>query len=136
MIRIRAIDHVVLRVADLDASLRFYRDALGCPLEKVQEDIGLWQLRAGRSLIDLVPLEGKIGREGGAAPGHHGRNVDHVCLCVEQFDATAIADHLRRHGIQPGEVVQRYGAQGNGPSMYVNDPDGNVIELKGPAASV
>ncbi len=132
MLRIREIDHVVLRVTDLDAMLRFYRDALGCRVERRQDAIGLVQLRAGRSMLDLVPVDGKLGRIGGAAPGREGRNVDHVCLRVDPFDADAIRAHLQAHGAEPGPVEQRYGAEGEGPSIYVADPEGNVVELKGP----
>lgn len=127
------IDHVVLRVADLTRSLAFYVDGLGCMVEKVQDDIGLTQLRAGSSLIDLVPLTGKLGRAGGAAPGREGRNVDHFALDIEPYDEPAIRRHLTRHGIAIGESGRRYGAKGYGPSIYVTDPDGNVVELKGPA---
>ena len=131
---VRDLDHVVLRIRDLERSLVFYRDVLGCPVEKHQQDIGLIQLRAGRSLIDLVPLDGKLGRAGGAGPSGEGRNVDHICLRIEPFDGGAIAAHLKAHGIEPGPVESRYGAEGQGPSMYVTDPDGNVVELKGPPA--
>ena len=130
---IRGIDHVVLRVADLARSLDFYCGTLGCRLERRRDDIGLVQLRAGRSLIDLVPLDGQLGRAGGAGPGAEGRNVDHVCLAIEPFDGTALAEHLRGRGVEPGEVAERFGAEGTGPSVYLADPDGNVIELKGPA---
>ena len=134
MIPIQDIDHIVLRVADLDRMLRFYCEALGCPLEKRQDDIGLIQLRAGRSLIDLVPLEGKLGKAGGAAPGKEGRNLDHFCLRVDPFDEAAIRAQLAAHGVEAGAVESRYGAQGTGPSIYVTDPEGNVVELKGPPA--
>jgi len=134
MIRIREIDHLVLRVKDLDRMLAFYCQGLGCSVERRQDEIGLVQLRAGRSLIDLVPVEGKLGRAGGKGPGSEGRNLDHLCLRIEPFDALAIASHLREHGASPGEVEQRYGAEGEGPSIYVADPDGNTVELKGPPA--
>jgi glyoxylase I family protein len=134
MIPIRDIDHLVLRVVDLDRMLRFYSDALGCPVEKRQEDLGLIQLRAGRSLIDLVPVSGKLGKAGGAPPGAEGRNLDHFCLRVEPFDEAAIRRHLAAHGIEAGPVESRYGAEGTGPSIYVTDPEGNVVELKGPPA--
>lgn len=130
--RLLQLDHVVLRVRDRAGVQRFYCDVLGCTVEKVQEDLGLWQLRAGGSLIDLVPIDGKLGREGGAAPGRGGRNLDHLCLRVEPFDADAIRAHLRSHGVQAGEPASRYGADGQGPSIYVSDPEGNVVELKGP----
>lgn len=131
-IRIREIDHIVLRVVDLPRMLRFYCEVLGCSIEKEQLEIGLTQLRAGRSLIDLVPVSGQLGRAGGAPPGTEGRNVDHFCVRVEPFDAEAILQHLRAHGLEPGDVASRYGAEGEGPSIYVSDPEGNVVELKGP----
>ena len=131
MIRISGIDHVVFRVRDLDRSMRFYTEILGAKLEKAQEEIGLWQLRAGTALIDLVPVDGELGRAGGAAPGPEGRNVDHVCYRVFPWDGEAIHAHLRHHGIE-GEIVSRYGAEGNGPSIYLSDPEGNLVELKGP----
>jgi glyoxylase I family protein len=130
MINLAGIDHVVLRVADLDRALGFYA-MLGARVEKVQAEIGLWQLRAGTALIDLVPVDGKLGRMGGAAPGREGRNVDHICLRVFPWDGEAILAHLRQHGIE-GEIVSRYGAEGDGPSIYLSDPEGNALELKGP----
>lgn len=131
MIRIAGIDHIVLRIVDEAAMLRFYRDVLGCAVERRQDAIGLIQLRAGRSLIDLVPVSGKLGAAGGAAPGAEGRNLDHVCFRVDPFDADAIRAHLERHGIAAGPVVPRYGAEGEGPSIYIDDPEGNTVELKG-----
>jgi glyoxylase I family protein len=135
MIHIRDIDHIVLRVIDLQGMLRFYQQVLGCSLERRQDEIGLVQLRAGRSLVDLVPVDGMLGRAGGAAPGKEGRNVDHVCFRVEPFDAEAIRRHLAAHGVEAGKVESRYGAEGEGPSVYLNDPEGNTVELKGPAWS-
>ncbi len=132
MIRIREIDHLVLRVTDLDRMLRFYGDALCCAVERRQDAIGLVQLRAGRSLLDLVPVSGKLGSAGGAAPGAEGRNVDHFCLRIEPFDEAAIRAHLQAHGVVAGPVESRYGAEGEGPSLYVTDPEGNFVELKGP----
>jgi glyoxylase I family protein len=135
MIRIREIDHLVLRVVDLERMLRFYCDVLGCSIERPQDAIGLVQLRAGRCLIDLVPVTGKLGRAGGAAPVAEGRNLDHFCLRVEPFDEPAIRSHLEKHGVPAGSVESRYGAEGEGPSMYVTDPEGNVVELKGPPSN-
>lgn len=135
-IRPREIDHLVLRVRDLDAMLAFYRDVLGCTVERRRDDIGLVQLRAGRSLIDLVPVDGKLGRAGGAAPGPEGRNLDHLCLRVEPFDGEAIRAFLRERGADPGEIASRFGAEGEGLSIYVSDPEGNTVELKGPPATV
>ncbi|MFZ2236137.1 MAG: VOC family protein [Dokdonella sp.] len=136
MIHIREIDHLVLRVFDLDVMLAFYCEVLGCTVERRQDEIGLVQLRAGRSLIDLVAVDGKLGRAGGAAPGREGRNVDHFCLRVEPFNEADIRKQLAEHGVEAGAVESRYGAEGEGPSMYLVDPEGNTIELKGPPASV
>ncbi|HYB09873.1 MAG TPA: VOC family protein [Alphaproteobacteria bacterium] len=129
---IRGLDHVVLRVRDSARVERFYCDVLGCTVEKVQADLGLTQLRAGNTLIDLVDIGGKIGREGGAAPGKEGRNLDHFCLRIDPFDPNAIAAHLHAHGIKHGEPQARFGADGVGPSIYLDDPEGNRVELKGP----
>jgi catechol 2,3-dioxygenase-like lactoylglutathione lyase family enzyme len=131
MINISAIDHVVFRVVDLETAASFYIDVLGARWEKKQEEIGLYQLRVGTALIDLVPVDGKLGAMGGAAPGKEGRNVDHVCFRVFPWDGEAILAHFRQHGIA-AEIVSRYGAEGTGPSIYVTDPEGNNLELKGP----
>jgi catechol 2,3-dioxygenase-like lactoylglutathione lyase family enzyme len=131
MITIQAIDHVVLRVVDLEKMARFYTEVLGARFEKHQEAIGLYQLRVGTALIDLVPVSGQLGSAGGAAPGSEGRNVDHVCFRVLPWNGEAILAELRGHGIA-AEIVSRYGAEGDGPSIYLSDPEGNALELKGP----
>ena len=129
---VRQIDHLVLRVRDIDVMQAFYRDVLGCREERRQDELGLLQLRAGPSLIDLVSLDGKLGRTGGAAPAAEGRNVDHFCLRVEPFGRDAILMHLQAHGVRVGDYGSRYGAEGEGPSLYLFDPEGNLVELKGP----
>ncbi len=130
--RPKGLDHVVLRVVDLAQMSAFYRDVLGCPVEREERVIGLVQLRAGRSLIDLVDAAGEIGRMGGDAPAPDGRNMDHLCLRIEPFEEGAIRAHLGRHGVSAGELKRRYGAEGYGPSLYIEDPEGNTVELKGP----
>ncbi|MDR0184697.1 VOC family protein [Lysobacter arvi] len=132
--QLQQIDHVVLRVRDVDAMVAFYRDVLGCSVEREQAGIGLTQLRAGASLIDLVGVDGKLGRMGGAPPGAEGRNMDHLCLRADPFDRDAIVAHLAAHGVRLGEFGSRYGAEGEGPSQYLYDPEGNLVELKGPPA--
>ena len=126
------LDHIVLRVADLPRILAFYERVIGCTIEREQPEIGLTQLRAGRSLIDLVTLDGMLGQRGGAGPGRDGRNLDHFALAVVPFDEPAIRAHLTAHGVEVIEAGPRYGAEGEGPSVYVKDPEGNVVELKGP----
>jgi glyoxylase I family protein len=131
--KIIALDHLVLRAAKLETMLSFYRDVLGCTLERSLPESGLYQLRAGSSLIDLVDLNSELGREGGGTPDPNARNLDHFCLRVEPFEEDALRAHLRSHGIEAGELKRRYGAEGTGPSLYLEDPEGNTIELKGPA---
>jgi catechol 2,3-dioxygenase-like lactoylglutathione lyase family enzyme len=128
-VRIAGLDHVVLRVGNLDRAIDFYERVLNCRVERRLEQPKLVQLRAGASLIDLVPASASPGEaEDGA-----GRNMDHFAVRVDGFDPTALAAHLRRHGVEVGEVRERYGAEGYGPSLYISDPDGNTVELKGPA---
>lgn len=133
MIPIRDIDHLVLRVRDIEAMRRFYCDVLGATHVAWRPEYGMSHLKVGRSMIDLITVDGKLGRAGGAAPGREGRNLDHLCLRVEPFDQDAIVTHLRRHGVEVGEIRRRYGAEGNGISIYVTDPEGNTVELKGPS---
>lgn len=111
--------------------LAFYRDVLGAHEERRLDEYGLIQLRAGNALIDFVTVDGPLGRAGGGAAGATGRNLDHFCLRIEPFDATLLRAHLARHGIAVAEPATRYGADGYGPSLYVRDPEGNTIELKG-----
>src|SRR5215468_9796324 len=108
---IQGIDHVVLRVRDVERVQRFYCEVLGCTVEKLQPKIGLTQLRAGRALIDLVDVTGELGRLGGAAPGREGRNMDHLCLRVQQLDGPSIRAYLESKDVTPGEIVSRYGAE-------------------------
>jgi catechol 2,3-dioxygenase-like lactoylglutathione lyase family enzyme len=130
-INIRLIDHVVVRAENLERMVDFYCEVLGCRVERGPGELGLVQLRAGSSLIDLVDVAGPLGRAGGAPPDRHAPNMDHFCVQVESWDADAIALHLKEHGVEAGEPVMRYGALGNGPSIYLKDPEGNTIELKG-----
>ena len=129
---VQGIDHVVLRVVDVEGVIRFYKDVLGCAVERRKDDLGLIQLRAGRSLIDLVDVNGELGQKGGAAPGAEARNMVHFCLRIDPFDEAQIRAHLRAHGIEAGDLATRYGAEGDGPSFYIQDPEGNTVELKGP----
>jgi catechol 2,3-dioxygenase-like lactoylglutathione lyase family enzyme len=133
MIRIREIDHLVLRTEHPEEMIAFYTGVLGMAVERRLDGVGLIQLRAGNSIVDLVPVDGEIGRKGGAAPGEEGRNLDHFCLRIDPFDEVAIRGHLASHGVDASPTEQRYGAEGTGPSIYIQDSDGNTVELKGPA---
>ena len=133
MIQIREIDHLVLRTERVEAMIAFYTDVLGMSVERRLDDTGLIQLRAGRSLVDIVRVDSEIGRKGGGAPGAQGRNLDHFCVRVDPFDEAAIRAQLKAKGVEAGPTERRYGAEGTGPSIYIEDPDGNTVELKGPA---
>jgi glyoxylase I family protein len=128
--KIDGIDHVVLRVRDLPRSLEFYRDVLGCTLEREQPELGLTQLRAGRSLIDLVTCDGPLGSRRGTHEGA-GPNLEHFCLSIAPFEESALSAHLAALGVSVHEPGERYGAQGEGRSLYIEDPDGNRLELTG-----
>ncbi len=129
--RVLRLDHIVLRVRDMERMIAFWRDALGCPVEKVQAELGLVHIRAGDALIDLVDIAGKLGREGGRAPTAEGKNLDHFCLRVEPFDPAAIRARLSALGVAVEAPKRRFGAEGYGESIYLTDPEGNRIELKG-----
>jgi len=133
VIQILGLDHLVLRVRDARRMTRFYCEVLGCQVERVREELGLTHLRAGEAMIDLVAVDGELGRKGGAAAGTEGRNVDHFCLRVEPFDAAGLVSHLASHGVTASEIKERFGAEGTGPSLYLTDPEGNMVELKGPS---
>jgi glyoxylase I family protein len=122
-LRVKGLDHVVLRVADMDRAIAFYEEVLGLHVERRLAEIGLVQLRAGAAMIDLVPR---------SEDEDAGRNMDHFAVRIEQMDVPALSAHLKRRGIDPGEVRRRYGAEGYGSSIYITDPDGNTVELKGP----
>ena len=130
-INIRQIDHVVIRVVDLDDMIAWYENVLGCELERGPGDYRIAQLRAGGALIDLVDANGPFGKKAGAPPDHSAPTVDHVCLQVSPWNTEDIESQLRKNGVQFGEVGDRYGATGMGPSIYLKDPEGNTIELKG-----
>lgn len=128
-IQVAVIDHVVLRTKRLNRMIAFYRDVLGCPVEREAGASGLVQLRAGNSLIDILDVSGSA--EADDDEIQRADNMDHVCLQLKAWDEKLIVGHLRRHSVTAGDVVMRYGAKGTGPSMYISDPDGNTVELKG-----
>lgn len=131
-IKTTGLDHIVLRVADTAKSVAWYESVLGCRVERLLPSLGLVQMRLGASLIDLVDVAGPAGKTGGGAAGSKRRNMDHFCVQLAEFDERKIAAQLKRKGVPPGRVERRYGALGHGPSMYLTDPDGNSVELKGP----
>ena len=133
-IHLQSIDHVVIRVLNLDQMIAFYCDVLGCQLERGPGEAKLAQLRAGLALVDLVDANGPLGRKGGGVPDHKAPNMDHLCLQLSDWNPDAIRKHLKENNVDFGEIASRYGALGNGPSLYLRDPEGNTIELKGSTA--
>ena len=132
MIRIKGLDHVVLRASNTEVMCDFYCDVLGCTVERESPaELGLTQLRAGSALIDIVSVDGTLGRLGGAPPGKDGRNMDHFCVYLDNFDEQIIRAHLAKFEVTGSSLEQRYGAEGYGPSIYIQDPEGNTVELKG-----
>ena len=132
-IAVTGFDHIVLRIRDKEQMLRFYVDVLGLSIDRDRPELGLTHVRAGPQMIDLVTLDGPLGAMGGAPPGAEGRNLDHFALQVRPFDEFAIRGHLAAHGVEVVEEGPRYGADGDGFSLYVRDPEGNLVELKGPS---
>lgn len=133
---IQRIDHIVLRVADLQRSIDFYGKVFGAEVVRHNQPLGLVHLRAGTSMIDLVDLAGELGRKGGGAAQAQKRNVDHFCLRIEPFDEAALVAHLESFGLMVEQAARRFGAEGYGVSLYCFDPDGNQVELKGPSEGV
>jgi len=130
-IKAAGLDHLVLRVKDPEVMERFYVEVMGLAVERRQPQVGLVQLRAGAHLIDLLDAGGLVGREGGAAPTAAGRNLDHFCLNIEDFDLARVTEHLRSHGVAVGQSGRRFGSKGFGVSVYLADPEGNTVELRG-----
>jgi glyoxylase I family protein len=130
MLKLEAIDHLVLRARNLPRMLTFYCDVLGCAVEREVPELGLTQLRAGNALIDLVGVDGELGKLGGSAPGPEGRNLDHFCLRIAAVAEEDLTSYLQSRGVNVPDFSKRYGAQGYGNSIYIEDPEGNTVELK------
>ena len=133
-IQIAGFDHVVLRIRDKAAMLAFYKGVLGLSVDRDRPELGLTHVRAGLQMIDLITIDGPLGRAGGAGPGAEARNLDHFALQVRPFDEAAIRAHLAAHGVPIIDEGDRYGAEGDGLSLYVHDPEGNTVELKSSSA--
>lgn len=129
--RVLGIDHIVLRCTNLAAMLDFYCNGLGFEVAKRNDAMGLVHLRSRAAMIDLVTLDGPLGRAGGAAPGAEGRNMDHLCLRVDPFDPEALQRYFESLGAKPRELRTRFGGEGDGLSFYTEDPEGNRVEIKG-----
>jgi catechol 2,3-dioxygenase-like lactoylglutathione lyase family enzyme len=120
-LRVTGLDHVVLNVADVERSLAFYCGELGLAPERVDE----W--RRGEVLFPSVRVDAHTIIDLLAAP-RTGENADHVCLVVEPLDLDAVKES-GRFDVVDGPAT-RFGARGDGTSLYVRDPDGNTVELR------
>lgn len=130
MIEIQALDHLVLRANDAPTLIEFYQNILGCQLERQLPELGLSQLRAGNALIDIVAVDSSLGKQGGAGPKDEAKNLDHFCLTIATVDKQSLLDFLDSHQVVHGDYETRYGSEGYGESVYLNDPEGNIVELK------
>ena len=131
MLEIIGIDHIVLRTTKLEQMLAFYCDILGCKIQRqTPKETGLTQLSAGNALIDLVTVNSELGHMGGGEPTATENNLDHFCLQLKSVSQQDFIAHLKSNDINVGEFEQRYGAQGYGDSIYIADPQGNVVELR------
>jgi len=131
MLKIKGIDHIVLRTQNVANMLDFYTNVLHCPIEReLSADVGLTQLRAGNALIDIVNVNSELGRIGGKAPHDEGRNLDHFCLQLNDITEETLVSYLKGQGVKVLDISNRYGATGFGRSIYIKDPDQNTIELK------
>jgi len=130
-ISVKMLDHVVIRAKNASALVAFYRDIIGCPVErKLPDEKGLTQLRAGTALIDIIAVESELGRLGGASPSADGHNMDHFCLTIDSVSEEDLIMFLKENGVHCRGFSERYGAEGYGRSLYIKDPEGNTLELK------
>ena len=129
--RLEGIDHILLLVDGMAEARAFYEEVLSCRFEEALPQYGMAVLRAGAALINLVDISAAEGSW--ALPQvTGGRNLDHYCLALGPCDEKALRQHLAHHGIEIIEELIHAGARGESLSLYVRDPSGNVIELKGP----
>ncbi len=130
-ISVKTLDHVVIRANNAAVLVAFYKDIIGCPIEReLPDELGLTQLRAGTALIDIIAVDSQLGKLGGAAPGAVGHNMDHFCFTIESVNESELISYLQENGVRCGKFSERYGAQGYGRSVYLKDPEGNTLELK------
>lgn len=132
MFKIKRLDHIVIRTAKIKEMVDFYCFTLGCTInrDKLKEH-GMIQLNAGESLIDLLDANSEVGKKGGDAPDPNARNMDHFCILLDHFDEVEIKLQLKKFGVEFSDVQMRFGATRYGPSIYIYDPDGNKVEIKG-----
>ena len=130
--KLKGLDHVVIRCTDLASMKHFYCDVLGGTIQEEDTEIGLYQVRVGDHIVDLMPVDEPSGRKGGSAPGKDGHNMDHFAIQVEPYDDNTIREYLSDQSVELGSTIIRGGAEGEGPGIHLKDPEGNTVELKGP----
>jgi catechol 2,3-dioxygenase-like lactoylglutathione lyase family enzyme len=114
----------------MERAVGFYCDVLNATVQRRNPKGTLTQLRAGSCQIDISPVPA-----GQPLPDQDNGNMGHFCIRIEPWDAAALITHLNKNGVKTDKVESRFGADGRGPSLYIQDPDGNTIELKGPPVS-
>ena len=124
--QLQRLDHLALRTSNVERLVSFY-ELLGCTVVREIESMKMIQLRSGASMIDIIGTD----ELDGADPA--GRNLDHFALRIEPFDESDILAFCAEHQIEAQTMAQPLlGADGYGPAIYIRDPDGNRVELKGP----
>lgn len=136
MMRASAIDHIALTVGDLDASTALYVDMLGFTLARSRPELRMNHLRVGSAMVDLVASDGVLGRRRVGALSRRSGTLDHICLRIDRFDAETARRELAAFGITAEEPALRYGAGGEGMSLYFHNSDGHRLELTGGAAAM
>lgn len=135
-IKIECLDHVVLSVQSIEKMLPFYCDVLGFELTQQNEDGKFAQLCAGNAIVDMLKRRGTPSDDPESTARKNERNMDHFALRLEAFEEDSLRDHLAQFGIDAGKLWRNDGPDGH-YSFYIQDPEGNDIELKGwPATSV
>jgi glyoxylase I family protein len=126
------LDHVVFLVDDMARAVDFYARVLGCTPGYSYPKLGMEQVWCGAALIVLWDIT-HPGAAAAVPPVAGGRNVDHVCIATSTFDHAAMRAHLAAQGVEIEREAFHGGARGMGHSVYIRDPWGNRLELKGPA---
>lgn len=125
------LDHVVILVTDMQKALDFYQGILGLPHGYAFPDIAMEQLWVGTELLVLIDISTPKGA-GAIPPVSGGRNMDHFCISLVPYDKDALRAYLVDQGVEIVNEAFHSGARGMGEAIYVLDPFGNKVELKGP----
>lgn len=132
MFTVTAMDHIVLNVRDMERVLDFYINVLGLTGERLEEfrqgTVPFPSVRISPdTLIDLFPVAGGADDTPAATPAV----LNHFCLVIDKTDMARVVEHLERHGVTILQgPVTRWGAHGNGTSIYIHDPENRQVEIR------